>query len=148
MHPNGKYTYLINELDATVVAYAFDPAAGGLRALESYLALPEGYTGHKQAADIHVEPSGRFLYASNRGHDSFACFAIDEEDGHLTYQDHILCGGREPRGFAIDPTGTFLLAANQNSNNIVTFLIDPARGQLSRTGEEVEVSMPVCIKFA
>jgi 6-phosphogluconolactonase len=98
-------------------------------------------------ADLHITPYGKFLYASNRGHDSLAWFAVDAESGELTLLDHVPSGGREPRGFAIDPGGKFLLSANQNSNNIVTFMIDPAKGQLSRTGDEVEVSMPVCIKF-
>ena len=147
-HPNGRYAYVVCELNSTLIACRFDSETGTFEETQNVRTLPAGYEGRNLPADVHLTPDGKFLYASNRGHDSFACFVVDAVSGQLTLQDHLPCGGREPRGFAIDPSGKFLLAANQNSNNIVTFLIDPARGQLSRTGEEVEVSMPVCIKFA
>lgn len=147
-HPSGHYAYLICELNSTVIAFRYEAEAGTLEELQSVRTLPVGYDGKNSCADLHVTPDGRFLYGSNRGHDSLACFEIDTASGQLTFRDHTPSGGSEPRGFAIDPDGKFLLAANQNSNNIVTFLIDPARGQLSRTGAEVEVPMPVCIKFA
>jgi 6-phosphogluconolactonase len=146
-HPNDRTAYVICELNSTLVAYRYDSEAGTFDELQSVRTLPPGYEGRNLCADLHVTPDGKFLYASNRGHDSLAYFMIDAHDGQLTFQDHIPTGGHEPRGFAIDPGGKFLLAANQNSNTIVTFLINPATGQLSRTGEEVELPMPVCIKF-
>ena len=147
-HPNGSYAYLVCELNSTVLGFRYESGTGNLEQLQTIGTLPRGYDGKNSLADVHVTPNGRYLYASNRGHDSFACFSIDPQSGELSVLDHIPCGGNEPRGFEIAPGGNFLLAANQNSNNIVTFLIDPARGQLSRTGDEVEVPMPVCIKFA
>lgn len=147
-HPNGQYAYLACELNSTLIAYRYDSQSGTLEEIQSVRTLPVGYEGRNLPADVHVTPNGKFLYVSNRGHDSFACFSIDAGSGQLTLQDHIPTGGQEPRGFAIDPSGKFLLSANQNSKNIVTFLIDPSKGQLSRTRGEVDVSMPVCIKFA
>ena len=147
-HPNGRNAYVICELNSTLITYRYDPGAGAFDEMQSVRTLPPGYDGRNLCADLHITPDGKFLYASNRGHDSLACFTIDAQNGQLTFLEHVPSGGREPRGFAIDPSGTFLLAANQNSNNIVTFFIDPATGQLSRTGEEVEIPMPVCIKFA
>lgn len=147
-HPNGQYAYVICELNSTLIAFHYDPEDGTFEEVQSIRTLPQGFDGKNSCADVHITPNGNHLYASNRGHDSLACFAIDADSGQLTLQDHITSGGREPRNFAIDPGGKFLLAANQNSNNIVTFLIDPAMGQLSRTEAEVEVPMPVCIKFA
>ncbi|HJS18324.1 MAG TPA: lactonase family protein [Anaerolineales bacterium] len=147
-HPNGGTAYVICELNSTLIAYRYDPEAGTFEEMQSVRTLPPGYEGRNLCADLHITPDGKFLYASNRGHDSLVCFTIAAEDGQLTLQDPVPSGGREPRGFAIDPDGKFLLAANQNSNTIVTFLIDPAMGQLSRIEDEVEVPMPVCIKFA
>lgn len=147
-HPNGRYAYVVCELNSTLLGFHYDSDAGNLEHIQSIGTLPRGYDGQNSLADIHITPDGKNLYTSNRGHDSFACFSIDSKSGELAVLDHIPCGGNEPRGFEIAPGGKFLLAANQNSNNIVTFLIDPARGQLSRTGDEVEVPMPVCIKFA
>lgn len=147
-HPNGWYAYVVCELNSSLLGFRYESETGNLEQIVSIGTLPRGYDGKNSCADLHITPDGKYLYASNRGHDSIACFSIDSQSGKLTVLDHIPCGGREPRGFEIAPNGKFLLAANQNSNNIVTFLIDPARGQLSRTGDEVEVPMPVCIKFA
>jgi 6-phosphogluconolactonase len=147
-HPNGRYAYVVCELSSTLLGFRYESETGSLGQIQSIGTLPRGFDGPNSCADLHITPDGRYLYASNRGHDSFACFSIDSQSGELAVLDHIPSGGNEPRGFEIAPGGKFLLAANQNSNNIVTLLIDPARGQLSRTGDEVEVSMPVCIKFA
>lgn len=147
-HPNGRYAYVVCELSSTLLGFRYQSEAGKLEQIQTIGTLPRGYDGTNSLADVHITQDGRYLYASNRGHDSLASFSIDSESGELAVLDHIPCGGNEPRGFEIAPGGKFLLAANQNSNNIVTFLIDPARGQLSRTGEEVELSMPVCVKFA
>ncbi len=147
-HPNGPYAFLINELNATVISYRYDSKRGTFEELQTVPALPEGFKGENLCADIHVSPNGKYLYGSNRGHDSIVCFRIDENTGRLTYQHHTLTGGREPRNFAIDPTGTFVLVANQKTNNIVSFKIDAESGELSRTIHEMEISMPVCLKFA
>ena len=147
-HPNGLYAFLINELNATVISYRYDSKRGAFEELQTVPALPEGFQGENLCADIHVSPDGKFLFASNRGHDSIVCFRIDETTGRLTYQNHTSTGGREPRNFALDPSGNFLLVANQKTDNIVTFRIDPENGHLTRTGHEVDVSMPVCLKFA
>jgi 6-phosphogluconolactonase len=147
-HPNGQYAYLINELNATLVGYRYYSASGSFEELQTVPALPEDFTGENLCADVHITPDGKYLYASNRGHDSIVCFFIDQTTGQLTYRHHTATGGNEPRNFAIDPTGTFLLAANQNSHTIVTFRIDTESGELSSTGYETMVSMPVCVKFS
>lgn len=146
-HPNGRYAYLINEMGNTITALAYDPVSGTLERLQTVPTLPEDFEGSNTTADIHVTPSGRFLYGSNRGHDSLVAYAIDEADGTLQYVEHTPTGGETPRNFAIDPTGTLLLAANQDSDNVVAFRIDGETGALTPTGEETEVSMPVCVKF-
>jgi 6-phosphogluconolactonase len=110
--------------------------------------LPENYDGGTTTAAVRVAPSGRFVYGSNRGHDSIVVFAVDPDTGHLSYVEHTSTQGRTPRDFNIDPTGSFLLAANQASDTIVTFRIDPATGRLTPTGHTAAVVMPVCIAFA
>lgn len=146
-HPSGEYAYLVNELNSTLIGYRYHSEAGSFAELQSVSALPDNFTGENLCADIHVSPDGRHLYASNRGHDSIVCYFIDADTGRLTYRNHTATGGREPRNFVIDPTGTFLLAANQKSHTVVTFKIDRDSGKLSKTGYEVEISMPVCLKF-
>ena len=140
-------TLVVVLVASTVLAFTWDSEGGTLEEFQSVRTLPPGYDGRNLPADIHLTPDGQFLYISNRGHDSFACYEVSPDSGMLTFKHHTSTGGAEPRGFAIDPTGKFLLSANQNSNNIVTFLIDPGMGQLSRIGDEVQVSMPVCVKF-
>ena len=147
-HPNGKFAYLVNELNATLVGYRYHSEAGSFEELQTVPALPGDFTDENLCAAIKVSPDGKFLYASNRGHDSIVCFRIDENTGMLTYRSHTSTGGKEPRDFAIDPTGNFLLAANQKSHTIVTFKINLESGDLSRTGHEVALSMPVCLKFS
>lgn len=146
-HPNGRFAYLINELNGTLMALALDPATGTLTELQTVSTLPEGYSGTISCADIHVHPSGRFVYGSNRGHDSIVIFAIDQATGRLTLVGHEPTQGRTPRNFALDPTGTFLLAANQDTGTIVTFRIDAETGKLTPTGQVTQVPAPVCIKF-
>ena len=147
-HPNGQYVYLINELDATICVYRYHADDGTFEGLQTTSALPKDFEGENLCADIHVSPNGRFLYGSNRGHDSIVCFLIDENTGILTYIGHMLTGGREPRNFVIDPSGNFLLVANQKTDTISTFRIDLVTGRLFETGHQAEVSMPVCLKFA
>lgn len=146
-HPGGKYVYVVNELHATVTAFAQDRAEGNLKELQTVSTMPEGFTGANTSADIHVSPDGRFLYCSNRGHDSIAAFKVDAGNGRLSLIAHESTGGKTPRNFAIDPTGAFLLVANQNSDNIVTFRRDEKTGRLSATGHVAEVPSPVCLKF-
>ena len=147
-HPNGQFAYLINELDATVIAYGYQSEAGRFEQLQILPAVPKDFTSENLCADIHVTPDGRYLYASNRGHDSLVSYQIDQSTGALTYVSHTPTGGREPRNFAIGSNGSFLLAANQKTDTVVTFKIDTTNGQLIETGYQVEVSMPVCVKFA
>jgi 6-phosphogluconolactonase len=146
-HPDLPYAYLVNELNSTLTVYRYHSEAGALEELQTVQTLPEDFNGENLAADIHIAPSGNYLYASNRGHDSIVCFRIDKSTGLLSYGGHTPTHGHEPRNFAIDPGGKFLLAANQKSANIVTFEIDATTGRLSTTGYEQEVSMPVCLKF-
>jgi len=146
-HPTGQYAYVINELDSTMTALAYDAATGGLTDLQSISTLPSMFDGRSHCADVHVHPSGKFVYGSNRGHDSIAIFAIDQSTGLLSVVGHESTQGQVPRGFAIDPTGTFLLAANQNSDNVVVFRIDQEIGSLTPTGHSLDVPTPVCVKF-
>lgn len=144
---NGKFVYVLSEMESSVTAFSYEPKTGVLKNLQTISALPKDYSGRKEAAEIAVHPSGKFLYTSNRGHDSIAIFAIDAKKGTLRPLGHVLTGGKTPRHFAIDPTGNFLLAENQESNSIVVFHIDSATGSLTPTGQTVDVPSPVCITF-
>jgi 6-phosphogluconolactonase len=146
-HPNGKLLYVVNELDSTVTGFAFDADRGTLREIGAISTLPTDFDGKSHCADIHVHPNGKFLYASNRGHDSIAVFAVDAQSGDLKPVEYMPTGGQVPRNFAIEPTGTYLLAANQNSDDIFTFTIDDKNGKLTPTGLRTQVPAPVCIKF-
>lgn len=146
-HPNGRYAYLINELDNTLIAFAYEAAHGLLREIQTVSTLPPDFQGTSYCADVHVAPSGRFVYGSNRGHDSIVVCAVEEAIGRLTVIDYTPTQGNFPRNFAIDPTGTFLVVANQNSDNLVIFRLDPVSGRLVPTGQIVEVPTPVCVKM-
>lgn len=148
-HPGGRFAYVINELHCTVTVYRVDEATGGLTAIQTITTLPAGTSVQPgySTAEVQVHPSGRFLYGSNRGHDSVAVFAIDQETGRLTPVEHEPTGGSTPRHFGIDPAGAFLLAANQRSDSVHVFRIDAASGRLDPTGHTVAVGSPVCVKF-
>jgi len=146
-HPNGKFAYVLSEMESSVTVFSYQTKNGTFTSLQIISALPKDYSGPKEAAEIAVHPSGKFLYTSNRGHDSIAVFAIDEKKGTLKSLGQVLTGGKTPRHFAIDPTGAYLLAENQESNNIVIFHIDPATGSLTPTGQTVDAPSPVCITF-
>jgi len=146
-HPNGKWAYVINEIGSTFTAFKYDGARGALDETQTISTLPDEFTDVSHCADCHVSPDGRFLYGSNRGHDSIVIFAIDPETGALSYVDHEPTGGKWPRNFAIDPTGSLLLAANEHSDDIVTFWIDRETGKLRPTGHRAEVPSPVCLKL-
>lgn len=145
--PNGRFVYVINELASTVAAYAYDPQRGSLTQIQSLSTLPADFKGNNTTAEVQVHPSGKFLYGSNRGHDSIAVFTIDESTGKLTPAGHVSTQGKTPRNFGIDPTGTFLIAANQATDNLVVFRIDPKTGGLTPTGNTASVGSPVCVKF-
>jgi 6-phosphogluconolactonase len=146
-HPNGKFAYVLSEMDSSVTVFSYQAKNGAFSSLQTISALPKDYAGPKEAAEIAVHPSGKFLYTSNRGHDSIAVFEINPEKGTLKSLGQVLTGGQTPRHFAIDPTGSYLLAENQESNNIVVFHIDTATGNLTPTGQTIEVPSPVCITF-
>jgi 6-phosphogluconolactonase len=145
-HPKGRYAYLINEMGSRVTAFTYDPARGALQEIQTISTLPKDFSGEDNSAEVEVDARGRFVYASNRGHDSIAVFAIGR-DGKLTLVENALTQGKTPRNFKIDPTGNYLLAANQNSDNIVEFRIDRKTGRLTPTGKTVELSKPVCLQF-
>jgi 6-phosphogluconolactonase len=147
-HPDGRHAYSINELNSTVTALSWDPTAGRLTPGSSVSTLPAGFTGSNTTAEVEVDARGRFLYGSNRGHDSIAVFAIHPETRALTLVAHTATRGKEPRHFALDPTGSWLVAANQESNTLAVFRVDPARGTLSPVGDVVPVGRPVCVLFA
>jgi 6-phosphogluconolactonase len=145
--PDGKFAYVISEMGRTVTAFSANLHAGVFHPIESVSTLPASFSGRNDDAEIEVHPSGKFLYASNRGEDTIAGFAIDPTKGTLKKIEDLPTGGKEPRSFAIDPTGKLLFAANQNSDDIVILRIDARTGHLTQTGEKLEVPSPVCIKF-
>jgi 6-phosphogluconolactonase len=148
LHPSAPYLYLINELDSTVTAYGFESDNGALTELQVLTSLPEDFDGRSTGAEIAVAPSGNFVYASNRGHDSIVIFAVDPSSGKLTTVGWEPTQGRQPRHFALDPSGSFLYAANQASDSITTFAVDQTRGTLKSTGQVVRTGSPVSIVFA
>ena len=145
--PKGKFAYLVSEMAATVTAFTYDPAKGSLKQLQTISMLPKDFTGAKGAAEIAIDPNGKFLYATNRGHDSLAVFAIDGKKGTLTSVDTVPTQGKNPRHFAIDPSGKFLLAENQDTTNVVEFRIDGKTGKLTPTGDKLDIGFPVCLVF-
>lgn len=147
LHPNGKFAYVVAEMGHSVTAFSNDPATGKLQAMQTVTTLPKDFSGRNDDAEIQIHPSGKFLYASNRGDDSIAIFAIDQSNGKLTSAGIVPTGGKEPRSFEIDPTGTLLFAENQKSDNVVVFKIDQTTGKLTPTGKTFDVASPVCLKF-
>ncbi len=148
-HPTGRFAYVINEITCTVTAFACDAAAGRLNTLQTISTLPEGVAVGRgmSTAEVQVHPSGRFVYGSNRGHDSITVFALDETTGRLTFVQNEPTQGSTPRNFGIDPTGRYLLAANQRTDSVVVFRIDESTGRLTPTGSRIAVGSPVCVKF-
>lgn len=144
----GTHVYLVGELASNITAFHYDPATGSLHSFQTESILPADFHGENTAADVHLTPDGRFLYASNRGHDSIAVFAVDRGTGRLTLVQHHPSGGQIPRNFGIDPSGRFLLAAHQKTGNVVTHRIDPRTGRLSATGQVIEIPSVVCVHFA
>jgi 6-phosphogluconolactonase len=143
----GKFVYVINEMGSSVTTLSYDAARGAFKELQTLSTLPKDFKGRNDDAEVAVHPSGKFLYGSNRGHDSIAVFATDPQTGTLRLIEIVPTGGKEPRSFAIDPTGKYLIAANQNSDSLVVFRIDAESGRLTPAGQTLEVGSPVCVTF-
>jgi 6-phosphogluconolactonase len=146
-HPNGQFAYVINEMASTVTTMSYDADKGTLTEVQTVSTLPRGFTGNTTTAEVVVHPSGKFVYGSNRGHDSIAIFAVDMETGKLTPAGHQARGIKVPRNFTIDPSGSLLLVANQDGNSIVVFRIDAGTGSLTPMETVVEVPKPVCLRI-
>lgn len=149
-HPNGKFAYVINEMLLTVTAFTYSNKPGvGLKEIQTISTLPDGVSnsGGYSTAEVQVHPTGRFLYGSNRGHHTIACFKIDSKTGRLTLVGHTSTQGKTPRNFGIDPSGRYLIAANQDSDTLVLFRIDEKSGVLTQVGNPIACPRPVCVKF-
>jgi len=145
-HPNGKWAYVINEIDSTVTAYSYDSTAGTLRQIQNWSTLQSDFSGKNTDAEVAVDPSGKFVFCSNRGDDTIAVFETDSETGRLQFIERDSSGGRTPRQFELDQTGAYLLAANQDSDTVVVFRIDKSTGHLQAVGSPVHTDNPMCIK--
>jgi 6-phosphogluconolactonase len=145
---DGKFFYVINELDSSITTYAVDAATGALAPLQSLSTLPAGFNGENICAEIRLSPDGRFVYGSNRGHDSLAVYARDAASGRLTPVEIVPSGGKHPRNFNLTPDGRWLLSANRDTDNVVVFRVDPASGRLTPAGHELKVPQAVCVLFA
>jgi len=145
-HPSGKFAFVINELASTITTFAYDTEKGVLTETQTITTLPADFTETNSTAEVLVHPSGKFVYGSNRGHNSIAAFSFDDKSGKLTPLEHESTQGEIPRNFGIDPTGTFLIACNQKTGNVAVLRI-AADGSLSPTGHGVEMPAPMCVKF-
>jgi 6-phosphogluconolactonase len=146
-HPDGKHAYVINEINCTVTAFDYDADHGTLTEIQTVPTMPVAVAPRNSTAEVVVHPSGKFLYGSNRGHDSLAVYSIEPVTGRLKVVEYEPTGGKTPRNFAVDPTGAYVLAENMSSDNIVVFRVDQATGALERTGQVVEVPKACCVKF-
>jgi 6-phosphogluconolactonase len=148
-HPGGRFAYVITEMACTVTAFACDPKQGTLTELQAISTLPAGESVKRgySTAELYAHPSGKFLYGSNRGHDTIVSYSIDQTTGKLTLIEHTSTQGKIPRSFGIDPTGKWLLACNQDSDTVVVFSIDAKTGRLTPTGQTLEVGAPVSFAF-
>ena len=147
-HPDGRFAWVVNELDSTVTAYRYDPANGSLAPVQVVSTLPDTYTGNSRAAAIAVDRTGRFVYASNRGDDSIAVFRIDASNGHLRFLGATPTQGKTPRFIASTPDGRFMYALNEDSDSIVAFSVDADTGALTPTGFVAQAGSPVCMVFS
>jgi 6-phosphogluconolactonase len=146
-HPDGKHAYVINEIDCTVSALDYDADHGTLTVVQTIPTMPVAVKPRHSTAEVVVHPSGKFLYGSNRGHDSLAVYAIEPGTGRLKVVEYEPSGGKTPRNFAVDPTGSYVLAENMGSDTIVVFRVDPETGALEPTGQTVVVPAACCVKF-
>jgi 6-phosphogluconolactonase len=145
-HPGGKYAYVNNEITSSVTAFSYDAEKGVLKEIHTLSTLPAEAKGNS-TAEIQCSPDGKWVFVSNRGHDSIAIFGVDPATGRLTAAGHASTQGKTPRNFGVDPTGTYVVAANQGSGNVVAFRIDPKTGQLAPTGSSIQVPRAVCVRF-
>lgn len=145
-HPSGKFAYVINEMDSTVTAMTYDADKGRLEKVQTITTLPQDFKGNTSTAEVVVHPSGKFVYGSNRGHDSIVAYAIDQTTGTLSLIGHQKDGVKVPRNFNIDPTGKYMLVASQGADRVIVFQIADT-GELRPTGAKVTVGTPVCVKF-
>lgn len=146
LHPNGRFVFVMNELDSTVVSLVLDDT-GGLAFIDAKPAVPAEAREHNHCADIVISPDGRFLYGSNRGHDSIVVFAVDQESGKLSLVEYTPCGGPTPRNLCLTPSGRHLFSANQNGDRISIFARDAETGRLADTGKAIEIGTPMCVKI-
>lgn len=146
-HPKGRLVCLVNEMGGTLMSFRYDPARGQLQHVETITTLPKDFIEANTSAEIQFASSGKFVYVSNRGHNSISVFAVNESTGHLTFVERQSAEGKTPRFFTLDPSGNWLLVANQDSDNIVMFRVDRKTGRLTPTGQQVEVGAPVCCAF-
>jgi len=146
-HPSAKFAYVIEEMGSSLTAFSYDAAPGVLHPLETISTVPKDYKGYNDCAELYIHPTGKFLYGSNRGHDSITVFAIDSVKGTPTPIQYVPSGGKTPRSFGIDPTGSYLIAANQDTNSLVVFRIDTKTGHLTPTGQKEDVTSPICVVF-
>lgn len=144
---DGRSFYVIDELGSTITAYTCDAASGVLTLQQTVSTLPKDFSGTNICAEIRIHPNGRFIYGSNRGHDSIAVFARDQVVGTLSLVEIVPCGGAHPRNFALSDDGSWLVCANRDSNNLVSFRIDPATGRLEASGQKATVPSPTCVLF-
>jgi 6-phosphogluconolactonase len=142
-----QYAYLLNELNSTLNVYRYDSQSGTLTQLQTVPTLPDDFSGENFCGDLCLSPDDKYLYASNRGHDSIVCFHVASSTGQLSHPSYIASGGHYPRILALDPSGRFMIAVHQKSHNVVVFKIDPETGNLFHTGHEAKLSMPVHVLF-
>ena len=145
--PNGRFAYVINELNSTITAFSYVASSGTLTKIQSITTLPEDFSGSNHCAEVCVHPSGKFLYGSNRGHDSIVVFQVDPQQGTLTWVENETAGIKTPRNFNIDPTGQFCLVANQDADTIGVFRIGTETGRLESTDHTITIGKPVCVRF-
>jgi 6-phosphogluconolactonase len=146
-HPNGRFLCLINEMGSTLTSYAYDPHRGELKEVQTVSTLPQDFHAENTCAEVQIHPSGKFVYGSNRGHDSIAVISLEPNTGRLKFVECQSTQGKTPRHFALAPDGRWMLVENQDSDNIVVFRVDPSTGRLKPTGETLEISKPVCVVF-
>jgi 6-phosphogluconolactonase len=146
---DGRFFYILGEIDGSITVCAYDDARGAGTPVQHISTLPAGFkvTDPDRAAEIRIHPNGRFVYASNRGHDSIAVFSRNFADGTLALVEFVPCGGKHPRNFALSPDGAWLVCANMDSDNLVSFKVDPASGRLTPTSHTTAVPKPVCVLF-
>ena len=144
---DGKFVYVINEMGGTITLFNYAATNAAMTEVQTISTLPKDFATNSTCAEIALHPNGKFLYGSNRGHDSLAIFSVDQQTGKLTFVEHQPTLGRTPRHFAIDPTGRWLLAEHQSSDSVIVFALDPKTGKLKPTGQSITVGSPVCAVF-